>query len=204
MEMAVLAEWQSHHIAIFSLFGIRFDAHFLLWASFLCWFAWWCKSKSERLVALTLLGFQVLYVFAAFGLDVIDHLEASRRALQDFVLTIKETEERVYGIGLDATIYAAIDYLTILALIRMRPRRMVDPITFLLIVLIMVHLVVATIPLSGAFFAYDIIWMVLYYLVFIVLFVTSGKVEQKIGHICFFDICHLLARPDSAKVVYKK
>lgn len=204
MDIAVLADWQSHHIAIFSLFGVRFDAHFLIWASFLCWFAWWCKSKNERLVALTLLGFQVVYVLAAFGLDVIDHLSAARGAFQDFVLTIKEAEERSHGIGLDATIYAGIDYLTILALIRMRPRKMVDPITFLLVVLIMVHLIVATIPLTGAFFAYDIIWMVIYYLVFIVLFITSGKVEQRIGHIRFFDICHLLARPDSAKVVYQK
>ena len=202
MEIIALADWQSHHLMLFNLYGVRFNVHFIIWMAFIGWFIFWCKSAQERLIAMALGGFQLLYIAVAFGLDLIDYNNVGSGGFISFIAEIKQDQERSLGIGLDAFLYACVDYLTILALINMRPRRMVDPITFVLVTLIVLHLIAATIPMSS-YTAYDVFWHALYYLVFIVLFFTSGKVEKKIGHIRLFDICHLLARPDSSKVVHR-
>jgi hypothetical protein len=202
MELTALADWQTHHLMIFNVYGVRFNLHFVIWMAFLGWFMFWCKGAQERLITATLLGFQFLYIAVAFCLDIIDYQNVGSGSFLSFISQIKEGQERSLGIGLDAFLYACIDYLTILILITMRPRRIVDPITFVLVVLIVLHLVAAIVPMSS-YTAYDILWHGLYYLIFAILFLTSGRVEKKIGHIRLFDICHFLARPDSSKVVHR-
>ena len=208
MEFLATADWQSHHLMLFSVGGIRFDAHFVIWMAFLCFFYFWCKSESEKKVALILACGQFLILFMAYLLDLFDFYRSGSSEFSAFIGSLNFEQERVFGIGLDATVFAVADFATILALIHIckRPRRIIDPIITCLVVLIVIHLSVASIaPESvGGRAAYDVLWLIMYYAVFIVLFFTSGRSVESFGYFRGLDYCHLLFGSHSSLKVSEK
>lgn len=203
IDFIATADWQTHHLALFSINGIRFNLHFVIWVLLLCFFCFWCNSKKERKVALVLTFWQIAYLFVAYSLDMIDYHNVGSGEFDDFVINISSEQERSFGVRPDAMAYAFVDYLTILSLkyLSPRPRRVVDPIISCIVFLIVVHLSVGALNVAtgAATMAYDLIWTASYYAIFIVLFITSGKMSDKLGYFRGFSYCSFFVSPESAK-----
>jgi hypothetical protein len=208
IEFLATADWQSHHLMLFSAGGIRFDAHFVIWVAFLCFFYAWCKSESEKKVALILAFGQFLILFVGYLLDLFDFYLSGSSEFAGFIANLSFDQERIFGIGLDATVFAFADFATILALIYLckNPARIIDPIITCLVVLIVIHLSVASISpeTAGGRAAYDVLWLIMYYAVFIVLFFTSGRSVESFGYFRGFDYCHILLSSNPSRKVSKK
>lgn len=208
--------WQEHHLFFVSVGNVGFDAHFLAMIIALGTFVWWSRKpfaiktedtakemqkkmaqwRNELRVVAVVVAFMFSGLLVSYFLDVVDYHASNSVWLKEFIENIEFDQERVFGIGLDAFSFGLVDLICMVVLANYckRPRGMIDALLLVYMLVVMWHLLAASINFSTvkSRMLYDVVWQILYYMIIVTIFLTSERARRRYGDLRVFAFGHFL------------